>query len=67
MKIENMLQKFSCISFLFKPPWSNLEIYKIYKTYIKLYIHIIYKTYIKLDISHRHTKIDYFFVPLAYQ
>ena len=22
MKIENMLQRFSCISFLFKPPWS---------------------------------------------
>ena len=21
MKIENMLQRFSCISFLFKPPW----------------------------------------------
>ena len=23
MKIENMLQRLSCISFLFKPPWSN--------------------------------------------
>ena len=21
MKIENLLQRFSCISFLFKPPW----------------------------------------------
>ena len=21
MKIENVLQRFSCISFLFKPPW----------------------------------------------
>ena len=24
MKIGNMLQRFSCISFLFKPPWSYL-------------------------------------------
>ena len=24
MKIENMLQRFSCISFLFKPPWSKI-------------------------------------------
>ena len=23
MKTENMLQRFSCISFLFKPPWVN--------------------------------------------
>ena len=23
MKIENMLQRFICISFLFKPPWGN--------------------------------------------
>ena len=23
MKIENMLQRFTCISFLFKPPWSR--------------------------------------------
>ena len=23
MKIENMLQRFSCISFLFKPPWKK--------------------------------------------
>ena len=25
MKIEYMLQRFSCISFLFKPPWSDSE------------------------------------------
>ena len=23
MKIENILERFSCISFLFKPPWSK--------------------------------------------
>ena len=28
IKIENMLQRFSCISFLFKPPWYKLITFK---------------------------------------
>ena len=30
MEIENMLMRFSCISFLFKPPWSR-EKEKVFK------------------------------------
>ena len=29
MKIENMLQSFSCISFLFKPPYLDKENYRL--------------------------------------
>ena len=42
MKIENMLQRCSCISFLFKLPWNIIYIY-IYIYYIVYIIYIIYK------------------------
>ena len=37
MKIENILQRFNCISFLFKPPCCHQDISFRYLSFLELY------------------------------
>ena len=42
MKIENMLQRFSCISFLFKPLWEE-PVYRISKIWINETLRAVFR------------------------